>query len=481
MRLVQTQTQKLILSPQIRQYLHLLQLPLPQLETAIEQEMTENPVLEEVTKEPSEDLGLNSTSTENGTTDNERNTDELHFDETVRALDKLDNDMRENLYSQEDMSAPEAKTFNEYKEYRESLITHKDSLYDYLIWQLGFLDLPPSQQNIAEEIVGDITDDGYLDGSLEEIAKTCGVTVAEAEEVLLKLQSLDPPGIAARDLKETLLLQLERKSEKNDLATRIVSDYLPFLEKKQWEVIARVTHAAPDEIQKAAKVIAHLDPKPGRTFYAEDPIAVTPDATIYFDDEDGKLKIDVHDENLPEIRINPYYRRLLKDPKLDARSRKFLKEKIQAALDFVKALGQRRSTLRSITEEIVQAQTEFFEKGFSHLRPLRLKDISARLGIHESTVSRAIQEKYISTPQGTLPYKSFFSARLERTEGGAESQKSMMEKIREMIKQEDPEHVLSDQDITNIFRKDGIKIARRTVAKYRELLRILPSHLRNRK
>ena len=477
-RLIQTQTQKLILSPQIRQYLQLLQLPLLQLQTAIEQELTENPVLEEVAKDGADETASNPPG-ENGL-DGRSDAEELRFDETIRSLDKLDENLRESLYSQDDFSIPESKSLNEQKNYQESLITRRESLFDYLLWQLGFLDLTETERKIADEIVGNITDDGYLEVPLEEIAKACDVSQAETEEVLRKVQSLDPPGIAARTLQETLLLQLERKNEDAELARKIVQDHLPLLEKKQWDQIARQVHATPEAIREAAGLIAHLDPKPGRIFYGEDTVAVTPDATVYFNEE-GKLQIEVHDDDLPEIRISPYYRRLLKDKNLDAQSRKFVKGKIQAALDFFKALGQRRSTVRSITEEIVRAQSEFFEKGFSQLRPLRLKDVSSRLGIHESTVSRAIQEKYISTPQGTLPYKSFFSSKLDRTEGGAESQKSMLEKIRELIRAEDPSHPLSDQALAEILTKEGIRIARRTVAKYRELLRILPSHLRARK
>ena len=478
-RLIQNQSQKLILSPQIRHYLRLLQLPLLQLYTAIEQELTENPVLEEVTKEAPDESTPTESSPENR--EEKADTDELRFEETVTNLDKLDENLRDSLYAQEDLSIPEAKSFGEQKDYQETLITRKESLFDYLLWQLGFLELSEPERRIADEIVGNITEEGYLGLPLEEIAKTCNIPVGEAEAVLQKIQTLDPPGIAARDLQETLLLQLERKGPEAELAIKLVDEHLLLLEKKQWDVLARLHQTHPEEIRKAAQLIARLDPKPGRTFYVEEPIAITPDASAYFDDENGKLKVEIYDEELPEIRVSPYYRRLLKSKKLDATSRKFLKEKIQAAIDFVKALSQRRSTIRGITEEIVQAQADFFEKGFSHLRPLRLKDISARLGIHESTVSRAIQEKYLSTPQGTLPYKSFFSSKLNRTEGGTESQKSVVERVRELIRSEDPRHPLSDQAIAKILQGEGLRIARRTVAKYRDLLKVLPSHLRNKK
>ena len=453
-------------------------MPLAQLQTTIEQEMAENPVIEETPKETREE---SVTRSSDDNTDRAPVTEELRFDETIRHLDKLDENFREQLYAHGDFSLPEAGDINKQRNYRESLITPKESLFDYLLWQVNFLNLSETERKITEDIIGNLTEDGYLNLSLEDIAKSCCATLEEVEKVLGEIQNFDPPGIAARNLQETLLLQLRRKKGREaELATHIIQDYLPLLEKKKLDSIARHLKVSSESVQSAARVIAHLDPKPGRTFYSEESVAVTPDASVYYE-EDEKLQIETHEEDIPELRISLYYRRLLKNGKLDDTSRRFIKEKIQAAMEFIKALSQRGSTLRRITEEIVTAQTSFFEKGFSELKPLRLKDISARLGIHESTVSRAIQGKYLSTPQGTLPYKSFFSSKLERVEGGAESQKSMMEKIRELIRSEDPRHPLSDQTITRILQKQGIKIARRTVAKYRELLRILPSHLRTQK
>ncbi|MBI4115377.1 MAG: RNA polymerase factor sigma-54 [Candidatus Omnitrophica bacterium] len=466
------------MSPQIRQYLRLLQLPLAELRNTIEEELAENPVLEEVSADPAED---SAAVPPNGKPKDEKGTEELRFDGPVDSLAKLDSDLPDGLYPNDDLSMPEQEEFRRQRDYQESLITKKESLSDFLIWQCGFLELTESELAIAEEIIGNLSDDGYLRIAPEEMAQSMGCFLSEVEKVLKAVQGLDPPGIAGRNLQETLLIQLERKGPEAELAKKIVQEYFLLLEKKQWDHIAKKTKATLDEIQQAAKLIAHLDPKPGRTFYGDDSLAVIPDAAVDFDDSDPtKLVVEIHDENLPEIRISPYYRRLLRDPTLDATSRKFLKEKLQAAIDFVKALSQRRTSLRDITDEIVKAQPEFFEKGFSHLKPLRLKDISERLRIHESTVSRAIQGKYISTPQGTLPYKSFFSSKLDRTEGGVESQKSMMEKIRALIQSEDPKNPLSDEAITKILYEEGVKIARRTVAKYRELLKVLPSHLRRK-
>ncbi|HXV28027.1 MAG TPA: RNA polymerase sigma-54 factor, partial [bacterium] len=275
---------------------------------------------------------------------------------------------------------------------------------------------------------------------------------------------------------------LKKKGPEASLAAEIVAHHLPLLEKRAWQDLAKILAVDIQQIRNAADLIIHLEPKPGRTFYSEEPIAVTPDATVTFSrDENEKFKIEIHDEAIRELRINPYYRRLLRDKQSDSKTRAFIREKIQSGINFLRALSLRKSTLREITEELVRVQSRFFEKGFSQLVPLRLKDVANRLGIHESTVSRALQGKYISTPQGTIPYKSFFSSKMETTHGEAESQKSILEKVRALIGKENPAHPLSDQEIVKILRDEGLVIARRTVAKYRDLLKILPSHLRRRK
>ena len=229
-------------------------------------------------------------------------------------------------------------------------------------------------------------------------------------------------------------------------------------------------------------MISRLEPRPGRSFYAEEAITVTPDATISIrDGSDNDLEIRVNDEFIPRLRINAEYRKMLRDRGTDRSTRDFLKTRLSNGMDFIKALELRKSTIRSITEEIVKAQPLFFTRGFSHLRPLRMKDIAERLDLHESTVSRAIHGKYMSTPQGTIPFKSFFSPKIGTEDGTGESQKSIMEKVKALIDREDPRKPLSDQAIAESLAGDGIRIARRTVAKYREALNILPTHLRKKR
>ena len=470
--------QKQILSPQIRQYLKLLQMPLAELCQAVDTELAENPLLEEGAKAgPEESLP----ESENASLSQERTTEELDFGESFKNLEKIDESYQDD-FDRADLAQPATGELQKSHEFQQSLITKPETLFDFLHWQIRFLNLEAHETKLAEEIIGNIDEEGYLRASLEEISKASGQSMADVEKILALIQQLDPPGIGARNLQEALLLQLGKKNMVTSLAATIVREYLPLLEKRDWRELSKVLSVSPDEIRSASEIIIHLEPKPGRTFYLEEPIAVTPDATVYAQENSpGKYKIEIHDETIPELRINAYYRKLLRKKTTDEKTKIFLREKLQNALNFLKALQLRKSTLRLITEEIVKVQSLFFEKGFSNLVPLRLKDIAGRIGMHESTVSRAVQGKYISTPQGTIAYKSFFSTKLETVSGELESQKSMMEKIRRLVENENPQKPLSDQDIVGILQADGVKIARRTIAKYRDLLKILPSHLRRKR
>lgn len=473
-RLTQHQSQKMALSPQIRQYLKLLQLPLPELEQAIEAELSENPLLEEKTVAASE---TEPPETTDGSAESEaaERTEELKFDGGVDPLTDLP-----EFVPDSDLSLGDPAAVQKSKDYQESLLTKPEALWDFLSWQIRFLDLGDFELKIAEDIIGNINEDGYLTSPVEEISQRCHATSDEVEGVLKRIQELDPPGIAARNLPEALYLQLIKKGPRAALAAHIVRDHLNLLEKRDWHQLAKVLSVDIGRVRDAAEIIGHLDPRPGRIFYTEESTGVVPDAGIAYDDNNN-LKIEIYNESIPELRINPHYRRLLRDPQTDAKTKHFIREKIQNAMNLIRALSLRQSTLREITEAIVKAQPDFFEKGFAHLRPLRLKDIASQTSMHESTVSRAISGKYVSTPQGMIPYRSFFSTKVESAGGEAESQKSMMEKIRTLIQHESKAKPLSDQEIVKIFKAQGIVIARRTVAKYRDLLKILPSHMRREK
>ena len=382
----------------------------------------------------------------------------------------------------QDLSRRKPEDTRKILDFQETLLTKPESLFDYLEWQVHFLDLDPVQKRIATEIVGNIDPDGYLKATVEEIAAASKVEIAAVQDVVLKIQSLDPPGIGARNLQEALLIQLARKGSKATLAHAIVKDHMDLLAKRDWKMLTKIFCASAPSIKAAADLIAHLDPKPGRSFYSEESIAITPDATVSIKDgtEDG-LEIEVHHDFIPELRINAEYRRMLREKGLDGKTKDFLKTRLATGMDFLKAIDLRGSTLRAITDEIVRAQPLFFTRGFSDLRPLRLKDIAERLNLHESTISRAVHGKYLKTPQGTIPYKSFFSLKVGTENDQGESQKSIMERIRSLVEKEDPCKPLSDQAIVKHLKEEGVTLARRTVAKYRETLKILPTHLRKRR
>jgi len=444
------------------------------LRQAVEDALEENPLLEEVSRQA--DLDIPETTEASVTTSKDDEPEETLPDDWA-AKDPLS-----FTNTPHDLSRRKPEDTRKILDFQETLITKPESLFDYIEWQVHFLDLDTTQKRIATEIVGNIDPEGYLKTTVEEIAATAKVEIAAVQEILLKIQSLDPPGIGARNLQEALLIQLERKGSKATLAHAIVKDHMDLLAKRDWKMLAKIFSSSEPSIKAAADLIAHLDPKPGRSFYSEESMAITPDATVSIKDgtEDG-LEIEVHHDFIPELRINAEYRRMLREKGLDGKTKDFLKTRLTTGMDFLKAIDLRGSTLKAITDEIVRAQPLFFTRGFSHLRPLRLKDIAERLNLHESTISRAVHGKYLKTPQGTIPYKSFFSLKVGTENDQGESQKSIMERIRALVEKEDPCKPLSDQAIVKHLKEEGVTLARRTVAKYRETLKILPTHLRKRR
>lgn len=473
----QIQTQKLILSPEMRLYLRLLELPLLEMKTALEQALEENPTLEEA-KDTSEE---EPEKIEEAAETPEKESSELDFKEKFDELERLDDTFKESFYENEGPAAAGMDVGEAIKkhDYRESLLTKPSSLNDYLAWQIEMEGLSEEDLRAANEIIGNVNEDGYLTVSVEEIAKTLDLPAEKVTAVLAKVQELDPPGVAARDLRECLLLQLKRMDTDTALTQKIVSDNLLEVQRKDHKELATKYKVHENYIKEACQLIARLNPKPGLQYGAQEPITVVPDAIVTPSPEDaGTYTIEMQEENLPRIRVSPRYKQMLKDEKLDKKTREFVKEKIKAAMDFLDAFKRRKSTLRLITEAIVDIQRDFLDKGPAALKPLSLKVIAERTGLHESTVSRAISGKYISTPQGTLPYKRFFSTKIRREDGTDESQKSIIERIRAIIESEDKTKPLSDAKIVKILESEGIKVARRTVAKYREMLKILPTHLR---
>ncbi len=475
-RLIQSQSQQLILSPQLKQYLKLLQLPIMELQLNIQEELAQNPVLEEV-----EDIAEKDSASDVETSP-EVSEKELLFDQKIDQLIELDQDFRDSIYHQTDLSdAADSDTIKR-RNFQETLITEQPTLSTYLEWQLGLLSLSGKEREIAIHVIGNINDDGYFVSTIEDVAKETNTSPDAVDRILKLIQTLDPPGVGGRNLSEVLSIQLKRQKA-SPLAIKIAESHLPLLQKKQYDTLAHLFGLHPDQINHACQVISKLEPKPGRIFYQNESISVVPDLVITKNEsedaaEENAYEIEVNNESIPSLRISNKYRQLLKQKNLEPKTKLFLRERMQAALLFVRAIGERKSTLRRIGEELVKFQRDFLDRGFSYLKPLRLKDVAEKLGIHESTISRAVQGKYVQCPQGTIPLKSFFSSSMTMLDGSIESQKSLVEKVKSLVDAEDKKKPLSDAKIVEMLKAEGIDIARRTITKYREILKILPTHLR---
>ena len=460
-RLFQKQVQKMVLSPQMQQALHILQLPLMQLRQLVQQELVQNPTLEEVQEGKERDA---------------ESQDENYDEETKNIIEEM-----EQIASSQEFWEEQLRNLNRHDidsdedkdDYSKTLITGKPNLQAHLLRQLRISDCP--DRSLGELIIGNIDEDGYLRTSIQEIGTMSGSSPEKVEQILSLIQTFEPIGVGARDLKECLIIQLRGRHGENHLAIKIVSEYLEELEKKKYSQIAQKLTVGVEDVKEATKIIRALEPRPGDRFNPVSPRYILPDVSVKKIDD--KYQIIVNDADLPTLRINPFYRRLLRsNPSKE--TQKYLSDKFKSALWLIKSIGQRKRTIYRVAECIVKNQKDFLDKGISSLKPLRLKDIARELNLHESTVSRVTTDKYIETGQGILELKYFFSGTLQNDEGRAMSTRSIKAKIASIIKNETPGEPLSDNVIAKVIKRDGINIARRTVAKYREQLRILPSNLR---
>ena len=422
---------KLKLTPAMRQSLHLLQLPLMDLKLYLENELLTNPVLEE--DEPALET------------------------ESMNSPDSLE---EESLLE-------------------KTLASREVSLQEYLMHQLRLLKIPETEMSIAWEIVGNLDEDGYLRLSLDEVAASCSASPEETAGVLSRVQKLDPPGVAARSLGECLLIQLRAKSASFDtngsLAARMVQHHLAELKTKKYGKIAGDLGVSLPEVLSAAAEIKKLDPKPARRFSQTKPFLIIPDVRIYR--KRGRYEVEENGGEWPSLTISPFYRRLLKRTDTPAEAKKYIREKLSAGLSLMKALKDRGRTLERVARLITSEQTEFLEKGAAHLRPMTLEQAASRLGFHKSTLSRAVVNKYVDTPQGIFEFKTFFKQPACR-ENGLHSGEALKSRVQKLIQNENSRKPFSDKQLADLLVKQGIPIARRTIAKYREELRILPSYLR---
>ncbi|MFH1037382.1 MAG: RNA polymerase factor sigma-54 [PVC group bacterium] len=465
--------QRMVLSPQMQQAIFLLQVPLQELRTIIQDEMVQNPLLEDSIEQEKPVPGvLDDAPAEKGV-------DELELEAEIDRLSALNDEWKEYFF--QDRSSARARYHaldEETQRFLENSISRSDTLSEHLLMQLNTSVVSDREKAVGEVIIGNIDENGYLTESLEEIARETGTGVEEASGVLSLIRTFHPPGVGARDLRECLLLQFKSREGADPLAREIISRFMDELAANRYPRIARTLKTTPERVRQAAEFIATLDPKPGRVFSADETRYVTPD--IYLEKDDGEYRIIFNREYTPRLRISSRYRRLLDDPATPEKTREYIREKLRGGLWLIKNIRLRQETLYKLTKEIVRRQREFLDKGIAFLRPLKMTEIAPVVGIHESTVSRAVANKYIQTPRGTFPLRYFFTSGTPTTSGDDISSHNLKRIIEQMVKDEEPRRPLSDQEIVEKLSKQDITLARRTVAKYRKILSIPPSHLRKK-
>jgi RNA polymerase sigma-54 factor len=480
--LQQRLTQQLVMTPQLRQAIKILQVSRAELETLIDQELIENPVLEENLEDKALEGEYEVPTVDGLKTAEDAPAEPTAEVEQASSIDQIDwKDFAEN-YSNDLHGASSGSHAGDDDEDRrpaiENILVKKTLLPDHLMWQLRLTDLPEGEKEIAALIIGSLDPDGYLTLTVDEVAFLANVwpDTALVERVLVRVQHFDPPGVAARDLPECLLIQLRQLGSDDDsLPSRIVREHLGMLENRRFDRLARELGVTVEQVTDATKVISVLEPKPGRDFGDGETRYVTPDVHVHKVGEEWVVTL--NEDGLPRLRVSSFYRQMLGQGGA-TEAKGYIQEKMRAAAWLIKSIHQRQRTLYMVTSSIVKFQQDFLEKGVSQLRPLVLKDVANDIGMHESTVSRATAGKYVHTPQGTFELKYFFTSSLRSGHGEEVSAESVKEKIRTIIAAEDGHRPYSDQHIAEMLAKDQIDIARRTVAKYRELMGILPSSKR---
>jgi RNA polymerase sigma-54 factor len=473
-------SQQLVMTPQLQQAIKLLQLNQIELEGLVQQELQENPVLEDV-----------------------RETD----DESVNGVDAQPS--AENPPPGEAGETPAAETPAEapgqgegdplseagWESYLEpytggggmrevpgdddrpsveTTLTRRATLTEHLEWQLQLSSLPIEEDVVARLIIGNLDDRGYLQASIEDLARQAGVRESVVEAALARVQELDPAGVAARDLRECLRIQARVLGIEDPIVLRILDEHLDRLIKPDFRGVAKAMGIAVEEVAAAARVIGKLEPRPGRAFGGEDPVYIVPD--IYVTKVGDEFHIQLNDDGLPRLRISSLYREVLaRGSSAPKDTRDYVNEKVRSAMWLIKSIHQRQRTIFKVMQSILKHQREFFERGINYLKPLNLRDVADDIEMHESTVSRVTTNKYAHTPQGIFELKYFFNSSINRVDGEAVASESVKERILRLIRNEDPARPLSDQRIAEMLRVANINIARRTVTKYRESMKILSS------
>ena len=464
-------TQQLIMTPQLQMAIKLLQLSRLELVEKIQQELEENPALDEVQETLSPELTAEKTEVDSEVSEQ---TKEVTFE------DKINEDIDWRNYIEEYNSPGRMPMETEGRESPrfDSFISKKESLSDHLLWQFLMTSPDSDSENIGSLIIGNLTKDGYLDVSLDEITETSGTPREMVEQVLALLQTFNPIGVCARDLSECLLIQIKHLGlGDNSILTEIVENHLHHLENKNYRAICKALKVRMDDVIAAVNVIKGLEPKPGREFSESDVQYITPDIYVYKSEND--FVIVLNDDGLPKLQVNSYYKKaMVRGDKISAETKEYLQDKLRSAAWLIRSIHQRQKTIYKAMESILKFQRSFFEKGITHLKPMVLRDVAEDIEMHESTISRVTTNKYAYTPQGIFELKYFFNSSIKRIHGEAIASASVQAKIKKIIASENPKKPFSDSKMAEMLKDQNVDIARRTVAKYREVLGVLSSNKR---
>jgi RNA polymerase sigma-54 factor len=499
LHLSQRLTQSLVLAPQLQQSLALLQAPTLELKALVEQELQQNPVLEEESAAETEQQEKDGRETEAPAeaADPSEPPADLSFDSTTEKgagepvdefqaefdrLVQLDQEWRDH-FAQTNLPMRASAEDEEKRQFMFDSLVAGTSLQEMLLEQVRESTLAEDQWPVAEMVIGNIDEYGYLKVTVEELVATTGLPVDQIAGVMKVIQSFDPPGVGARDLRECLLLQLDRLGQQETLEYRIINDFMEALGKRRIPEISRDTGTSVDEVQEALERIARLEPRPGRAYLPDNDQYILPEVFVRRSGDD--YVVTTNNEHIPHLRISNTYKDLMSQGGNSAEVRNYIREKIRAGKFLIKSLHQRQQTILNIANEIVHRQREFMSKGVAALKPLTMVQVAEVVGVHETTVSRAVSGKYMQTPQGIFEMKYFFTGGIQTANANGDgmssismSNTSVKDIIAKIFKAEATSKPLSDQEVVRMLKEKGIVIARRTVAKYRTELNILPSNLR---
>ncbi len=468
---VQKQTQTLVLAPQLRQSLKILQAPAMDLRHAILEELQNNPAIEELAMP-----GVSLEARRDGSASADGR-EELDFKDNYKILQELDEDWRE-YFAQETGQNAYTSEDEERRQFFFDSLTSEVSLQEHLMGQVKLSEAPPEIVEAIELLVGSLDNRGYLASDVEEIARIGNLPASTVEKARRLLQVLDPPGLGSTGLRDCLLVQLELQGKGGTPAAAIVRDHLDLLLRRRIPEISRKLGLTAGQVEQAVSAIASLDPAPGRRFSEDTNRVIIPD--VKAEKDNGNWLVTLNNDYIPRLRLSRVYKDIMAKGDVSGKEKQYLREKMRSGKFLISSIEQRQRTIERITWKILDMQKDFFEKGAAQLRPLTMSRVAEEMGVHETTVSRALANKYIETPHGVFPFKYFFTSGYKRAGGEAVANTSVKERIARIISAENPANPYSDQEIARQLGKENIKIARRTVAKYREELGILSTRMRRK-